>query len=125
MKPSPLQAAKKRFDITENDPAEARKQVKTKLVEAVRSVADAGDLWVDRLNEDKGLEHVSNKKLLRLLETFEAVKGFGGRDKVIAAIVAGEGRDKDKFYKAHFAEWSTKRLWDHYQGMDSAPAAEA
>ena len=65
MKASPLTVAKQRFDITDKDPAEARKKAKAKLVAEVEKLAK-GDLWIDRTNDDKGLEHVSNAKLLRL-----------------------------------------------------------
>ena len=40
---------------------------KAKLVAAVEALTKGDDLWVSRVNENKGLAHVSNAKLLRLL----------------------------------------------------------
>jgi hypothetical protein len=103
MQKSPLQQVKDRF--TDKDG----------LVSAVKELAK-GDLWADRLNEDKGLELVSNKKLLHLHEVLSAVKSeFGSREKLIAAILERENRGKDEGYKARFESWSTPRLLDHYR----------
>ena len=113
MKLSPLQAAKKRFGIEESNPTLARKAVKEKLVDAVQKLTDDG-LWIDRVNGDKGLSSVSNRKLLHLLEVLEAVQKHGGRAKVIADVVSLEGR-KDATYGARFEKVSTPRLWDAYR----------
>ena len=118
MKPSPLTRAKQLFDIDEKDPSKARKQAKDKLVAAVQKLADGG-LWLDRTNEDKGLEHVSNAKLLRLHETLTAVKEkFGDRDALIEGILEAEGRKKDAPYKNRFASWPTPRLWDYFKSAE-------
>jgi hypothetical protein len=115
MTPSPLSRAKKLFDIDEKDPTKARKQAKEKLVAAVQKLADGG-LWLDRVNDEKGLEHVSNAKLLRLHEVLTAVKEkFGDRDSLIEGIVKAEGREKDATYAKRFESWPTPRLWDYYQ----------
>ena len=122
MKASPLAVAKQRFGITEKDPTEARKKAKAELISALKKFTSDG-LWIDRVNDDKGLEHISNAKMLRLLDTLEAVKSrFGSREKLIDAIVEGEGRSKDKFYKAHFADWPTPRLWDHFKSVEKRTA---
>ena len=82
----------------------------------------SGGLWIDRLNEEKGLDSVSNKHLLRLLETLEAVKSeMGSREKLIDALVEAQGR-KDEGFKAQFEEWSTPRLWDRYQAAKKKSA---
>jgi hypothetical protein len=52
---------------------------KAKLVEAVQKLAADDALWLSRTNEDKGLAHVSNAKLLRLHATFSEVKTKGHR----------------------------------------------
>ncbi len=110
MKPSPLAIAKKRFDISETDPVAARKAAKAKLVEAVKAHTETG-LWIDRLNEDKGLAHVSNGKLLKLLDTLDAVKAeHGSRDALIKALGDLEGKTSDRWNS-----WSTPRLWDAYK----------
>ncbi len=103
MQKSPLQQVQERFTD------------KAGLVSAVKDLVK-DDLWADRLNEDKGLELISNKKLLHLHDVLSTVKTeFGSRDKLIAAILEKEKRTKDEGYKARFASWSTPRLLDHYR----------
>ena len=112
MSKSPLSIVKERFG---DDP----KKAKEKLVAAVKKVAGK-DLWLDRLNEEKGLQHVSNSKLLHLEQVFEAVgKAVGSRDKLIGEIAKLQGRAKDEDYKASLAEESTPSLWDRYQSVQS------
>ena len=103
MKKSPLQMVKEKFESKEA------------LVKAVEKLA-AGDLWIDRVNDDKGLEHVSNRKLLHLHEVLTAVKSeFGSRDALIEKIAELDGRQKDADYRNRFGRWSTPRLWDRYR----------
>ncbi len=76
---------------------------KAKLVEAVKAFT-TDDLWVGRLASDrggdKGLDHVSNAKLLKLHATFTEVKSkFGTRDKLIGEILVLEKRVKDDGFK--------------------------
>ena len=112
MSKSPLSIVKERFG---DDP----KKAKEKLVAAVKKVAGK-DLWLDRLNEEKGLEHVSNGKLLHLEQVFEAVgKEVGSRDKLIGEIAKLQGRSKDEDYKARLGEESTPSLWDRFQAVQS------
>lgn len=122
MKLSPLQAAKKRFGIEESNSTLARKAAKEKLVDAVQKLSDEG-LWIDRVNGDKGLMAVSNRKLLRLLEVLESVKAAGGREKLVAALSQAAGRAKDPSYKVRFERWSTPRLWDHYSAAQKKQRA--
>ena len=101
---------------------------KAKLVEAVKAFANDGDLWVARTNADKGLELVSNAKLLRLHATFTAVKEkFGTRQKLIDAVVTLEKRDKDDGFKKRLAAYPVPRLFDMWQSASkrSAKAAKA
>jgi len=112
MSKSPLSIVKERFG---DDP----KKAKEKLVAAVKKAAGK-DLWLDRLNEAKGLEHVSNKKLLHLEQVLEEVsKKVGSREKLIGEIVKLEGRSKDEGYKASLAAESTPSLWDRFQAVQS------
>ena len=107
---------------------------KAKLVAAVQKLA-GDDLWIDRTNKNKGLGHVSNAKLIRLHDTFSAVKEkFGTRDKLIGAILDIEKRSKDDGYKTRLAKYPVPRLWDMYRSLEkrsappkskSAPKAEA
>jgi len=88
---------------------------KAKLVDAVESFTGA-DLWVSRTNEDKGLAHVSNAKLLRLHATFTQVKEkFGTRDKLIDAILEIEKRTKDAGLRQRLSSWPVPRLFDAYK----------
>ena len=98
---SPLALVKERF------------QDKEGLVKAVKELATEA-LWIDRVDGDKGLDSVSNKKLLRLHEVLTAVKSFGGREKLIGAILDLEKRAKDEGFKSRIARFSTPRLWDQY-----------
>jgi hypothetical protein len=113
MSKSPLSIVKERFG---DDP----KKAKEKLVAAVKKAADK-DLWLDRLNEEKGLRHVSNRKLLHLEQVLEAVsKAVGSRDKLIGEIAKLQGRAKDEDYKTRLGEESTPSLWDRYQAVQSS-----
>ncbi|MGD8606834.1 MAG: hypothetical protein PVH21_06035 [Myxococcales bacterium] len=115
MSKSPLSIVRERFG---DDP----KKAKEKLIEAVKKAAGK-DLWRDRVSEEKGLEHVSNKKLLHLEQIFEAIsEQVGSRDKLIAEIVGLQGRSKDEGYKARLAEESTPSLWDRYRAVQSQVA---
>ena len=85
---------------------------KEKLVEAVKKLATDA-LWIDRLNEAKGLMRVSNAKLLRLHAALEdAKKRFGTRDKLVAAICTLENRSKDEGYKTRLGGYPLPRLID-------------
>jgi hypothetical protein len=99
---------------------------KAKLVAAVEAFT-SDDLWVSRTNKDKGLAHVSNAKLVRLHETFSAVKEkFGTRAKLIEAILEVEKRAKDEGYRTHLSAFPVPRLWDLYKSSAkrNAPKAE-
>ncbi len=119
-KKSPLQAAKELFGE------------KKKLVEAVK-VFVTDDLWLGRTNADrggdKGLERVSNAKLLKLHATFSAVKEkFGTRVKLIDAILEAEKRTKDEGFKKRLETQPVPRLYDHYKStqkhVKAAPTGE-
>jgi hypothetical protein len=98
---------------------------KEKLVAAVEKLCGE-DLWVSRTNKDKGLAHVSNAKLVRLHETFTAVKEkFGTRVKLIKAILEIEKRAKDEGYKTHLSAFPVPRLWDLYKSVTKRNAPKA
>ena len=107
---TPLAQVKEKFDD------------KAKLVAAVEKLA-GDDLWIDRTNKNKGLAHVSNSKLIRLHDTFSAVKEkFGTRDKLIGAILEIEKRSKDDGYKTRLAKYPVPRLWDMYRSLEKRSA---
>jgi hypothetical protein len=97
---------------------------KQKLVAEVEALTRGDELWVSRLNANKGLAHVSNAKLLRLHRTFTEVKEkFGTRAKLIDAIVELEKRTKDEGYKSRLGAFPVPRLWDMYKSMSKRVAA--
>jgi len=88
---------------------------KAKLVQAVEKLTGE-ELWVARTNENKGLAHVSNAKLLRLHATFTAVKEkFGTREKLIDAILELQGSAKDTGLRQTLLGWPVPRLFDTYK----------
>lgn len=109
---SPLALVKERF--TDKDG----------LLKALKSLATE-DLWFDRTDASKGLDSVSNKKLLRLHTVLSDVKKqFGTRAKLVDAILEQEKRSKDEGYKTRLARLNTPRLFDQYRaGAKRAKAA--
>ncbi len=98
---------------------------KAKLVAAVEKFTSE-DLWIGRTNEDKGLAHVSNAKLLRLHATFSEVKEkFGTREKLVTAVLDVEKRTKDEGYKARISAWPVPRLYDYYKAAAKRAKAAA
>jgi hypothetical protein len=111
---SPLALVKEKF------------QDKESLLKAFRELATE-DLWIDRVGQEKGLDAVSNKKLLRLHGVLSEVKSkFGSRAKLVDAILTQENRSKDEGRKVGLNRYSTPRLWDLYRaGEKRAKAAKA
>lgn len=100
MAKSPLQTVKERF------------KDKAGLVSAVKGLM-SDELWIDRLNDNKGLDRVSNQKLLHLHEVLSQVKSqFGSRAKLIDAIATASGRAKDAEYKQGLQRFPTPRLFN-------------
>ncbi len=99
---------------------------KKSLVSAVEAFSKNADLWFSAKSEGKGLAHVSNGKLLKLLATFNAVKTqFGTRAKLVSAIADLEKRTKDEGYKARLGGYPVPRLFDMYKSADKRAKAEA
>jgi hypothetical protein len=105
MPKSPIALVKERFTNKEG------------LVAAVKALA-TDDLWNGRrLNSEKGLAHVSNKKLLHLHDVLSAVKSkHGSRAKLIDALLTLEKRGKDEGYRARLENHSTTELWQLLTG---------
>lgn len=102
---------------------------KAKLVEAVKELA-SDEIWLARTNADqggsRGLEHVSNAKLLRLHETLSAVKQtFGSRAQLVEAILILENRTKDAGFRGRLEAYPAPRLWDRWRSLDKHAKAEA
>ncbi len=99
---------------------------KGKLVAELEKLTKDEDLWVARVNKNKGLAHVSNSKLLKLQATFAAVKEkFGTRAKLIDAICDIEKRAKDDGFKARLGNFPVPRLWDMYRSAAKRAGAGA
>ena len=99
---------------------------KAKLVAELEKLTKDEDLWVNRVNANKGLAHVSNAKLLKLQATFAAVKEkFGTRAKMIDAIAELEKRAKDEGFKARLGAFPVPRLWDMYKSAAKRSGAVA
>lgn len=104
MKKSPLQIVKERFGD------------KKSLVKEILSLTQKTDLLVERFNPQKGIERVSNKKLLRLYNIITDVKEkFGSRKKLIDEILQLENRIKDLDYRKRFEQWPLPRVYDYYK----------
>ena len=102
---------------------------KTKLVEAVKALA-TDELWLGRTSadrgKDRGLEHVSNAKLLRLHAIFSEVKEkFGTRAHLVDEILVAENRTKDAGYKKHLEVYPVPRLYDLYKSAKKRAKAKA
>ena len=103
MQKSPIQSVKERF------------KDKQSLVKAVQELA-GGDLWVDRVNDEKGLKMVSNRKLLHLHEILSGVKSdFGSRGKLIDELLKLQKRLKDQDYRKSLESLGTPKLWELFQ----------
>lgn len=99
---------------------------KAKLVAELETFTKDSDLWVSRVNEKKGLAHVSNAKLLRLHATFSEVKQkFGTRAKLIDAICELEKRTKDDGFKKRLGAYPVPRLYDMYKSASKRAGAKA
>ncbi|HEY6079219.1 MAG TPA: hypothetical protein VIW29_10475 [Polyangiaceae bacterium] len=108
MKKSPVAVVKERF------------QSKDKLVEAVQKLATS-DLWLDRVNEAKGLAKVSNDKLIKLHDALtDAQKRFGTRDKLVGAILELKKRTKDAGYSASLKKFPLPQLLDLHESAERA-----
>jgi hypothetical protein len=109
MKKTPLAEIKERFGSKEN------------LVKELKAIFDKGDLFLDRLNADKGLAHVANSKLIKLHDVAAEVKErFTTRAKLTDDLLKLLKREKDKGLKERFDKWGLPRLWDHYKSVAKA-----
>lgn len=105
---------------------------KSKLVEAVKAFGTE-ELWLGRTSADnsggqgRGLQHVSNAKLIRLHAVFTEVKAkFGTRAKLVEDILAAQKRSKDGDLKKKLETYPVPRLFDLYKSVTKGvKAAEA
>jgi hypothetical protein len=99
---------------------------KSKLVEAVKAF-NTEELWLGRTSADqgggegRGLQHVSNAKLVRLHAVFTEVKEkFGTRAKLIEEILTAQKRSKDGDLKKKLETYPVPRLFDLYKSASKA-----
>jgi len=105
-KQTPLQEIKERFGS------------KDKLVKELKGMFDKGDLFVERLNPDKGIAHVANAKLLKLYDVATEVKErFSTRAKLTEDLLKTLKREKDEGFKEKLDRWGLPRLWDYYKSV--------
>jgi hypothetical protein len=104
MAKSPFQQVKDRFGSKEA------------LVKELKALVEKSDLFIKKFNESKGLERVSNLKLLRLHRIAQEVQEkFGTREKLVGALIELEGRVKDADYRKRFEKYTVGRLLDAYK----------
>lgn len=99
---------------------------KAALIDAVKALA-TDDLWIDRVNDDKGLPRVSNRKLVHLHDVLSQVKkDHGSRSKLIDAILESDKRGKDAGYRSRLEKLSTPTLLSmlSVSKKQNAPAKE-
>lgn len=112
MKSSPLAKVKERFTD------------KAGLVKAVQALA-TDELWLGRVSEAKGLDSVSNKKLLHLHDVLSDVKkSYGSRSGLIDAVLKAEKREKDTGFKTRLEKWPTPRLFDAIRALKKGEKAK-
>lgn len=115
MRVSPLDQMFDRYGDKEDRSAEARQAAKEGLVKAVRDLVKKGDLLEDEFS-DKGIERVSNKKLLKLVDLAEQVReDFGSRASLVDKLLEEENRAKDAGYRERVEGYSLKTLYDRYK----------
>ena len=107
MQKSPLQQVKDRFGTKEA------------LIKELKGLVDKTDLFIQKFSEQKGLERISNLKLLRLHRLAKEVQEkFGTRQKLIDALVELDGHVKDADYRKHFEKHTIGRLYDVYRATE-------
>ena len=113
MQASPLQQIMDRFGDDDGS-TEARRDAKEALVKAVTAHVKSGLL--DDEFSDKGMERVSNKKLLKLLSLAETVEEeFGSKAALIDRCLELEGRTKDADYRSHLESYRLPALYSYYE----------
>ncbi len=96
---------------------------KQTLVKAIESLTK-DDLWIDRVSA-KGLERISNKKLMRLhARLMELKENFSSRAKLVDAVAELQGHAKDADYKARLQEYPAPRLLDMHRALTKRQAAK-
>jgi hypothetical protein len=89
---------------------------KENLLKEVKKLFEKTDFFPDRLNPEKGLERVSNRKLLRLhAMATELKEKFGSRKNMIEEYVKLAGKANVEAMKEKLAEMTLGKLADLYR----------
>ena len=89
---------------------------KENLLKEVKKLFEKTDFFPDRLNPEKGLERVSNRKLLRLHAMATELKDkFGSRKSMIEEYVKLAGQANVAAMKEKLAEMTLGKLVDLYR----------
>jgi hypothetical protein len=97
---------------------------KEQLVDKITEVLARGEESKEDLKAR--LQSSSNTKLLRLLETATELKDrFGTKEKLVEAILAKVGRQKDADYRKKLLAWSPARLLDLHRSKERSAKAKA
>jgi hypothetical protein len=92
---------------------------KENLLKEVKKLFEKTDFFPDRLNPEKGLERVSNRKLLRLHAMATELKDkFGSRKSMIEEYVKLAGQANVEAMKEKLAEMTLGRLVDLYRRVE-------
>jgi hypothetical protein len=98
---------------------------KEALVKEIEKLTAKKDLLTDKLSE-KGLERVSNTKLLRLHRLVTEVSNqFSDRGAMVDAYLALKGRAKDQPYKEKLMTFPLGRMYDMYRMAQRKKPAKA
>lgn len=88
---------------------------KEDLIKEIQKLTAKKDLLAEKFSE-KGLEHVSNAKLLRLHRLITQVsEQFSDRSALVDAYLELVGRSKDQPYREKLQTYTLGRLYDMYQ----------
>ena len=97
---------------------------KETLVDRLVDLADRGDEEKDQFKAR--MLGISNKKLLRLLDSLVEIKQkLGGKDKVVEAIASAVKKAKDKDYVAKLAKLTPPRLIALYRTVTAKAKSSA
>jgi hypothetical protein len=97
---------------------------KEKLIEAaVKALEGLGEKDAEL---DERLAGKPNSKLLRLIDTANAIKErYGNKEKMIAALLAASGKAKDSDFAARLEVYTLPRLYDLTRTAEHRAAKKA
>jgi len=98
---------------------------KEDLIKEIEKLKGKGDILVEKFS-DKGIERVSNAKLLRIHRMLTEVSGqFPNRAALVDAYLELKHRGKDQPYREKLMTYTLGRLVDMYHAARRKAAAKA